>query len=64
MVEQKIRELEQALKVKNKGSLSIRPYTTAGSIDAIRLLYVGMTQNELTGRELGTPTYLHPNFGE
>lgn len=47
---------------KNKGSLSIRPYTMTGKIDLIQLLYVGMTQLELTSRELGTPIYPHPTF--
>jgi hypothetical protein len=40
----------------------MRPYTAAGSIDAVQTIYVGMTQPELTSRELGTPTYLHPSF--
>jgi hypothetical protein len=54
--------LQTALAVKNKGSVSIRPYTATGYIDAVKLIYVGMTQSELTARELGTPTYLHPSF--
>jgi hypothetical protein len=54
--------LETTLAVKNKGSVLIRPYTAAGYIDAIQLVYVGMTQLELTPRELGTPTYLHKTF--
>jgi len=57
-------QLQTSLAAKNKGSLSIRPYTTTGSIDAVKLLYVGMTQRELTNRELGLPTYLHPSFRE
>jgi hypothetical protein len=55
-------ELQTVLAPKNKGSLSIRPYTAAGSIDAMQLVYVGMTLFELTARELGTPTYIHPSF--
>jgi hypothetical protein len=55
-------QLQRSLAAKNKGSLSIRPYTITGKIDAIQLLYVGMTQLELTSRELGTPIYLHPTF--
>jgi len=55
-------ELDASLKEKNKGALSISPYTLPGSIDAIRLLYIGLTTLDLTAREYGTPTYLHPNF--
>ena len=54
--------LETSLVTKNKGSLSVRPYTAAGTIDAIQLYYVGMIQAEMTARELGTPTYPHPSF--
>ena len=57
-------ELGVELKRKNKGGLSVSPYTLPGSIDAIRLLYTGLTQLDLTPREYGTPTYLHPNFSE
>jgi len=55
-------QLQRSLVAKNKGSLSIRPYTMTGKIDAVQLLYVGMTQLELTSRELGIPIYLHPTF--
>ncbi len=55
-------ELDASLKEKNKGALTISPYTLPGSIDAIRLLYIGLTTLDLTAREYGTPTYLHPNF--
>ena len=54
--------LETSLAARNKGSLSLRPYTSTGGIDAVQLLYAGMTQIELTSRELGTPIYLHPSF--
>jgi hypothetical protein len=55
-------QLQSTLTVRNKGSISIRPYTTATSIDAVQTVYVGMTQLELTARELGTPTYIHSTF--
>jgi hypothetical protein len=55
-------ELENMLKTRNKGALSIRPYTATGNIDCIGLFYLGMTQLELTARELGTPIDLHPSF--
>jgi hypothetical protein len=55
-------ELENKLKTSNKGALSLRPYTAAANIDCIRLFYLGMTQLELTARELSTPVYLHPTF--
>ncbi|KAH8589023.1 hypothetical protein B0O99DRAFT_582254 [Bisporella sp. PMI_857] len=55
-------ELQNKLKISNKGALSIRPYTAAGNIDCLRLFYLGMTQLELTARELSTPVYLHPIF--
>jgi hypothetical protein len=60
---QQIARLEQILAVKKKGSLSIRALTLAGSIDAVQLLYVGLTQGQLTRRELPLPTYQHPNHG-
>ena len=63
-VNQRLDELTGALAGKNKGSLSIRPYTTADGIDAIQLLYVGMIQGELTQREIGRPNYLHPTFSK
>jgi hypothetical protein len=53
---------ETFLAARNKGSLSLRPYTSKGGVDAVQLLYAGMTQVELTSRELGTPSYLHPAF--
>ena len=56
--------LEAALAQKNKGALSISRYTREGDIDAIRLEYKGLTPFDPTPRELGTPTYLHPNFSE
>jgi len=55
-------QLQTTLAASNKGSISIRPYTSTGSIDAVRLVYVGMTLLELTARELGTPTYQHSTF--
>lgn len=53
-----------ALTAKKKGSLTLRPYTSANSVDTVQLLYVGMTMLELTNRELGIPVYLHYSFGE
>ncbi|EER22999.1 hypothetical protein D8B26_004292 [Coccidioides posadasii str. Silveira] len=55
-------ELTVALRQKNKGALSISPYTLSGNIDAIRLLYMGLAQADLTPREYGAPTYLHPSY--
>jgi hypothetical protein len=63
-LQRQLDELAAALKQKNKGGLAISPYTLPGSIDAIRLSYVGLTQLEPTAREYGTPAYLHPNFSE
>lgn len=54
--------LESVLAVKNKGSLSIRPYTASSNIDAVRLFYVGLTQAQLTPREIRPPVFLHPTF--
>ena len=54
-------ELNAALREKNKGALSISPSTLPGNIDSIRLLYMGLAQTDLTAREYGTPTYLHPS---
>jgi hypothetical protein len=58
----RLTQLTTSLASKTKGSLTIRPYTAPGGIDAVRLLYVGMTILELTDRELGTLTFLHPSF--
>jgi hypothetical protein len=55
-------QLQTTLAAKNMGSMSIRPYTANKYTDAVQLVYIGMTQLELTDRELGTPTYLHPSF--
>ena len=55
-------QLQTTLAVRNKGSISIRPYAAARSIDAVQTVYVGMTQLQLTARELGTPTYIHSSF--
>ncbi|KAH6619374.1 hypothetical protein B0J18DRAFT_445646 [Chaetomium sp. MPI-SDFR-AT-0129] len=58
-LDRRLDHLEQNLAIRNKGSLSVRPYTLAGGIDAVLLLRVGMTANELTPQELQAPTYLH-----
>ena len=58
----RLTQMMTSLASKTKGSLTIRPYTAPGSIDAVRLLYVGMTTLELTDRELGTLAFLHPSF--
>jgi hypothetical protein len=55
-------QLQTTLTTQNKGSISIRPYTAAGYVDAVKLVYIGMTQIELTARELGIPTYSHTSF--
>lgn len=55
-------QLQTTLAVRNKGSISIRPFTTARGLDAVQTIYSGMLQIELTARELGTPTYSHPSF--
>ena len=63
-VNRRLDTLSISLAGKNKGSLNIRPYTTADGIDAIQLLYVGMVQGELTNREIGRPVYLHTTFSK
>ena len=63
-VNRRLDDLSIALATKNKGSVNIRPYTTADGIDAIQLLYVGMIQAELTNREIGRPEYLHQTFSK
>jgi hypothetical protein len=60
----KLKEFETTLKRKNRGSISIKPFTGEGGIDAVQLVYIGLTQLELTSRELGTPVYLHSSFGK
>jgi len=55
-----VRALSQ--QTRDKGRITIQPYTSTGYIDAVKLLYVGMTMFELTPRERGTPTYLHSSF--
>lgn len=57
-------ELNVILRQKNKGALSISPYTLPGNVDAIRLLYIGLAQTDLTAREYGIPTYLHPSYSQ
>ncbi|KAL2812474.1 hypothetical protein BJX63DRAFT_241868 [Aspergillus granulosus] len=64
VLNRKLNELEQMIKVKNKGSLLVQPYTLPGQIDAVRLLYNAMTANELTARETGTVVPVHPNLGK
>jgi hypothetical protein len=56
-------QLQTTIATRNRGSISVKPYTAPGSIDAVLLVYVGMTQFELTARELGTPAYQHASFG-
>ncbi|KFY49262.1 hypothetical protein V495_00643 [Pseudogymnoascus sp. VKM F-4514 (FW-929)] len=60
----KLRAFETVLRGKNRGSLSIKPYTGDGYVDAVQLVYNGLTQADLTNRELGTQTqtYLHSSF--
>lgn len=64
MLDQKITAIEKMLAVKNKGSIKIRACTMLSTnIDAVRVLYHGMTALELTSREIGPPAYLHSSFG-
>ncbi|KAL4789305.1 hypothetical protein BDV19DRAFT_374338 [Aspergillus venezuelensis] len=63
VLNRKLDELEGILKIKNKGSLLVQPYTLPGQIDAVRLLYNSMTANELTARETGSVVPVHPNLG-
>jgi hypothetical protein len=60
----KLRAFETVLRGKNRGSLSIKPYTGDGYVDAVQLVYNGLTQADLTNRELGTQTqtYIHSSF--
>ncbi|KAG8534015.1 uncharacterized protein KY384_000857 [Bacidia gigantensis] len=55
-------ELNLALAAQNKGCIGIRPYTTSDGIDVVQLIYEGMTQAELTTREIGKPIFLHDKF--
>jgi len=57
--------LSNAMTAQNKGKLSMRAYTAEGSVDAVQLLYVGLTSGQLTGRELDTsPKSVHPSHGK
>jgi hypothetical protein len=56
----RLTQLETTLAVKNKGRLMIRPYTAAQQIDSVQLLYVGLTREQLTTREVPLPSYIHP----
>jgi hypothetical protein len=54
-----------AMTAQNRGKLSLRAYTATQSVDAIQLLYVGLTTNQLTIRELDTtPRSLHSSHGK
>jgi hypothetical protein len=64
VLNRKLDELEQIIKIKNKGSLLVQPYTLPGQIDAVRLLYNAMTADELTARETGPVVPVHPNLGK
>ncbi|KAL4913753.1 hypothetical protein BDW62DRAFT_157728 [Aspergillus aurantiobrunneus] len=64
VLNRKLSELEQVLKIRNRGSLLIQPYTLPGQIDAVRLLYNAMTANKLTARETGPVIPVHPNLAE
>ena len=63
-INQRLDQLTVALATKNKGSCTVRPYTTADGLDAILLVYVGLTQSQLTNREIGRPIYLHQTFSK
>lgn len=56
--------LKRELATKHKGSLFLTPYTATNNIDAVRLFYVGLTQEQLTARETCRPTFLHPAFSK
>ncbi|KAL4953862.1 hypothetical protein BDW69DRAFT_149006 [Aspergillus filifer] len=60
VLSRKFDELEEILRIKNKGSLLVQPYTLPGQIDAVRLLYSSMTADELTARETGSVVPVHP----
>lgn len=60
----KLREFETTLRGRNWGAISIKPYTGDGYVDTVQLVYNGLTQADLTNRELRTQTqtYLHSSF--
>ncbi|ELR03936.1 hypothetical protein VC83_09032 [Pseudogymnoascus destructans] len=60
----KLREFETTLRGRNRGSISVKPYTGEGYVDAVQLVYNGLTQADLTNRELSTQTqtYLHSSL--
>ncbi|KAF1813431.1 hypothetical protein P152DRAFT_457795 [Eremomyces bilateralis CBS 781.70] len=58
----RLAQLQTAMTTRNRGGLSLRPFTSAVDIDAVCLLYIGLTESELTARELPIPIYIHPSF--
>jgi tetratricopeptide (TPR) repeat protein len=60
----RLQSLAIALAPRNKGRIRVQAYTSTDSVDAVRLIYVGMTNLELTVRELPVPTYLHESHSE
>ena len=63
-LETRLTSVETALTAKNRGKASIRAYTDALKVDMVQLVYIGLTQAQLTARELGTPTYVHPSHSK
>lgn len=63
-INDRLQSLGFDLAPRNKGRLKVKPYKSTHSIKAVRLVYVGMTNLELTSRELSTPTYLHESQSE
>ena len=55
-------QLHDVLAERNKGSISIRPYTSPANIDSVVMVYVKIKENSLTERELSTVEELHPSF--
>ena len=51
--------LQVAIGSKSKGGISLRTQTLGGSVDAVQLIYSGITSNQLTTRELPTPFFVH-----
>ena len=60
----RLQRLAVALALRNKGRIRVQTYTSTHSVDAVRLIYVGMSHPELTVRELPVPTYLHESHSE
>src|SRR6202012_536076 len=53
-LETRLTAVETTLATKNRGKAAIRAYTDAAKVDMVQLVYLGLTQAQLTARELGT----------